>query len=53
VSLVLVWLQGVYAGGDSAALLLLCIVSGVPVIAVAISRYTARTTADHVAEFAA
>jgi hypothetical protein len=42
VSLVLVWLHGVYAGGDSAALLVLYIVSGVLVVAVAISCYTAR-----------
>ncbi len=53
VSLILVWLHGVLAGADTAVLLGVYVVTGIAVAALAISRYTARTTQDAVAELAA
>jgi preprotein translocase subunit SecG len=50
-SLVLIWLHGVLGGGDTQALLTLYLLSGGLVLIVAITRYAARTPADHVAEF--
>ncbi len=52
VSLVLVWLHAVLGGGDTPALLGLYLASGALVVAVAVSRYAARTPADLVADFA-
>lgn len=48
--LILVWLHGVLGGGDTRALLVMYVVSGGLVAAVAASRYAARTPADRVAE---
>ena len=50
VALVLVWLHGVLAGGDTAALRWLYVSTGLLVLAVAFSRYTVRTSADELAE---
>ncbi len=50
VSLVLVWLHGVLAGGDTRALRWMYLGSAALVVVVAISRYAARTPADRVAE---
>lgn len=47
---VLVWLHGVLAGGDTEALRWLYIGTGLLVVAVAVSRYAARTPADQLAE---
>jgi hypothetical protein len=49
-ALVLVWIHGVLAGSDTAALLWLYLLTGGLVVALAISRYTVRTPADLVAE---
>lgn len=49
-ALILVWLHGVLAGGDTAALRWLYISTGLLVMAVALSRYTARSPADELAE---
>lgn len=48
VSLVLVWLHGLLAGSDTAALLVLYAGSGLAVAILAISRYTARTRNDDI-----
>jgi hypothetical protein len=50
VALVFVWLHGVLAGGDSDALSWLYVLSGAAIVAVAVSRYAARTSADKIAE---
>ncbi len=50
VSLVLVWLHGVFGGGDTATLLALYLVTGAAVLILALGRYTARTPSDRVAE---
>jgi hypothetical protein len=50
VSLVLVWVHGVLGGRDTQVLLWLYLATGAIVVFVAISRYAARTHADHVAE---
>lgn len=50
VSLVLVWGHGVLAGSDTRLVVLLYLVSGAVVVAVALSRYAARTPADRVEE---
>jgi hypothetical protein len=50
VSLALVWAHCVLAGSDTPALLALYVGSGGLVLALAISRYAARTAADRVAE---
>jgi hypothetical protein len=50
VALILVWLHGVLAGGDTNALRWLYVSTGVLVAAVAFSRYTARTPADRLAD---
>jgi hypothetical protein len=52
ISLVMVWGHSVLAGSDTPALLTLYIVTGALVLALAVSRYVARTTADHVAAMA-
>lgn len=49
VSLVLIWIHGVLAGGDTPALLGLYIGTAALVVAVAASRYMARTPADSAA----
>jgi hypothetical protein len=49
-SLVLVWLHGVLAGGDTHALRWIYLSTGLLVGAVAVSRYAARTPADRVRE---
>jgi len=49
-SLVLIWLHGVFGGGDSHALLGMYLVTAGLIAAVALSRYTARTPADQVTE---
>ena len=49
-ALVLVWLHGVLAGGDAHALRWMYLGTALLVVAIAISRYTARTPADRVAE---
>lgn len=49
-SLVLVWVHGVLAGSDSRALLALYVGSAALVVALALSRYAARTPADRVGE---
>jgi hypothetical protein len=51
-SLVLVWAHSILAGSDTPALLALYLGSGGLVLVLAISRYTARTTADRVVELA-
>jgi hypothetical protein len=50
VALILVWLHGVLAGGDTNALRWLYLSTGLLVAAAAFSRYTARTPADQLAE---
>ncbi len=52
VSLVLVWLHGVFAGVDTPLLLSLYLLTGGGVLALAVWRYTARTPADLVEELA-
>lgn len=49
-ALVLVWLHGVLAGGDTYALRWMYLGSGMLVVAAAISRYAARSPADRVEE---
>lgn len=53
VAFVLVWLHGVFGGGDTRALLPMYLISAALVVAVAVSRYTARRPADLVAELEA
>jgi hypothetical protein len=53
VSLVLVWGHGVLSGSDSTPLLALYAGSGALVVALALSRYGARTPTDRVAELTA
>jgi hypothetical protein len=53
IALVLVWLHGVLAGIDAPTLLGMYIVTGGAVLLLAISRYVAKSTNDHVAELAA
>jgi hypothetical protein len=50
VGLVLAWVHGVAGGGDTPALMALYLGTAALVLAVGISRYAARTTADLVAE---
>ena len=50
VSLLLVWLHGVLAGGDTHALRWIYLCTGLLVVLVAVSRYAARTPADRVRE---
>lgn len=50
IALVLLWLHGVWAGGDSDALRWLYALTGAAVVVVAVSRYAARTSADKIAE---
>lgn len=50
VALLLVWLHGVFGGGDTPALLGLYLATGALVVAVGVSRYVARTPADRIAE---
>ncbi|HVQ88483.1 MAG TPA: ferric reductase-like transmembrane domain-containing protein [Actinomycetes bacterium] len=50
VAFVLVWVHGVLAGSDSAALLTVYLVSGAAILALAISRYVTRTPRDRVDE---
>ena len=50
VSLVLVWVHGLLAGSDTAALLVLYAATGLIVELLAISRYTARTRNDDINE---
>ena len=50
ISLVLVWLHGVLGGGDTPALLAVYFATAAIVVAVAVSRYAARTPADLVTE---
>lgn len=45
-SLVIVWLHGMLAGGDTPALLAMYVTTGAAVVAVAVTRYAARTPAD-------
>lgn len=52
VALLLVWSHGVLAGIDTALLLWLYLLTGGLVLALAVSRYLARTPADRVAELA-
>jgi hypothetical protein len=52
ISLILVWGHSVLAGSDTPALLTLYVVSGVLVLALAVSRYVARTNTDRVAAVA-
>jgi len=47
---VLVWVHGVLAGGDTAALLALYLATGALVVFAAGSRYMSRTPADRLAE---
>jgi hypothetical protein len=47
-ALVLIWVHGVLAGGDTPALLGIYVASGLLVLSVAISRYAARTPAEAV-----
>ena len=49
-SLVLIWLHGVLAGGDTHALRWIYLSTGLVVGAVAVSRYAARTPADRIEE---
>lgn len=53
VSFVLVWSHSVLAGSDVAALQVLYVSTGLGVLALAVTRYGARTSADRVAELAA
>lgn len=48
VSLVLVWIHGLLAGSDTKALVIMYALTGVGVVVLAISRYTARTRDDDV-----
>jgi len=50
VSLVLIWVHGVLGGGDTPALLALYIATATVVVAVALTRYLARTHGDLVRE---
>ncbi|MFI7544815.1 hypothetical protein [Actinoplanes sp. NPDC049599] len=50
--LVLVWAHGVLAGSDSAALRLMYLATAAGVLALAVSRYAARTPADRVRDLA-
>lgn len=50
VALVLVWVHGLQAGADSAALRVMYLTTGGSVLALALSRYVARTPADLVEE---
>jgi hypothetical protein len=52
-ALVLVWLHGLLAGSDAVALLVMYLVSGVAVLALAISRYVAATPRDRLEALAA
>jgi hypothetical protein len=52
VALVLVWLHGVLAGADSSPLLGMYVLTGIAVVALAISRYTTQTPRDRVDELA-
>lgn len=52
VALVLVWAHGVQAGADSVALRTMYLLTGGAVLALAISRYVARTPAERVHELA-
>lgn len=52
-ALVLVWLHGVLGGGDTRVLLVMYLVTGGLIVALAVSRYGSRTPADRVAELAA
>jgi hypothetical protein len=47
ISLILVWLHGVFGGGDSSALVPMYLVTGAMVILLAVGRYSARTARDH------
>jgi hypothetical protein len=53
VSLVLVWLHSVLAGVDAPVLLGMYVVTGVVVVALAVSRYTMTTVRDEVEDLAA
>ncbi len=53
VSLVLVWAHSILAGSDTPALLAVYLGTGGLVLALAVSRYVARTTTDRVADLAA
>ncbi|MEI6624201.1 MAG: hypothetical protein WCP28_20105 [Actinomycetes bacterium] len=46
VSLILVWIHSVFAGTDSPGIMVFYIGSGLAVLAIAVSRYTAETPAD-------
>jgi hypothetical protein len=48
ISLVLVWVHGVLSGSDTPTLLVMYLATGAGVIALAITRYAARTPADEV-----
>jgi len=48
VALVLVWLHGMWAGSDAAALRPLYLGTGAAVVLLAVTRYTARTRADRI-----
>jgi hypothetical protein len=50
VSLILVWVHGVLGGSDTRGLLWMYVGSAVAILALAASRYTARTPADRVAD---
>jgi hypothetical protein len=50
VSLVLIWLHGVIGGGDTVALLSLYLITAAAVLAVAATRYSARTSGDQLRE---
>ncbi|UQX87383.1 hypothetical protein M6D93_13875 [Jatrophihabitans telluris] len=52
ISLILVWLHGVFGGGDTAALTAMYLVTAGLVLIVAVGRYAAKTPADRVAELA-
>lgn len=49
-SLVLIWLHGVLGGSDTRRLASLYVITGMLVVGVAVTRYTARSKADLVAE---
>jgi hypothetical protein len=53
VSLVLVWLHGVLAGVDAPILLGMYVVTGIAVLALAVSRYTMTSVRDEVEDLAA
>lgn len=52
VSLALIWGHSVWAGSDTPALLTTYLVTGAGVVALAVSRYTARTPADEATDLA-